>query len=124
MTDQRTDDEVRQLLVHPVVWPHLTAWLTARGIALSQQQFTADDLPSAEPPTDSRDLMGVYTHIFKQLPRETAALLVATITADPELHGRPTALAQAALLVSAGHRLGWTDHPAPPVQCPAPEEQP
>lgn len=115
MTEQPATDEVRQLLVHPAVWPHLTSWLAARGIALSQTQFTADDLPTyvmtpdAEPPTDSRDLIGVYTHIFKKLPRETAALLVATVTADPQMHGRQTALAQAAMLVSAGHRLGWTD---------------
>lgn len=109
------DDEVRQLLVHPVVWPHLTSWLAARGIDLSPQQFSDDDLPTyvmtpgAGKPTDSRDLMGVYTRIFKQLPRETVALLVATVTADPELHGRQTAIAQAAMLVSVGHRMGWTE---------------
>ncbi|MFE0472580.1 hypothetical protein ACFW2V_13295 [Streptomyces sp. NPDC058947] len=111
------DDEVRQLLVHPAVWPHLTSWLKARGIDLSQTQFSVDDLPTyvmtpgAEPPTTQSDLLGVYTRIFKQLPRETAALLVATVTADPELNGRQTVLAQAALLVSTGHRLGWTDTP-------------
>ena len=116
MTDPTpVDDEVRQLLVHPVVWPHLTSWLAARGVALSRQQFSEDDLPTyvmtpgAEKSTDSRDLMGVYTRIFKQLPRETVALLVATVTADPELHGRRTAIAQAAMLVSVGHRLGWTE---------------
>lgn len=118
MTNKPATDEVRQLLVHPVVWPHLTSWLAARGIALAQHQFSEDDLPTyvmtpgAEPPTDSSDLLGAYTQIFKRLPRETAALLVATVTADPQMHGRQTALAQAALLVSAGHRLGWTDIPA------------
>ena len=108
-------DEVRQLLVHPVVWPHLVSWLKARGIGLSQQQFNDDDLPTyvmtpgAEQPTDPGDLLGVYTRIFKQLPREAVALLVATVTGDPDLHGRRTTIAQAAMLVSLGHRMGWTD---------------
>ncbi|HEY6114345.1 MAG TPA: hypothetical protein VI172_00150 [Candidatus Dormibacteraeota bacterium] len=112
--DNRPDDEVRQLLVHPAVWPHLQSWLTARGIDLTQTQFSGDDLPTyvmtpgAGKPTDPDDLMGVYTRIFKQLPRETVALLVATVAVDPELHGRRTALAQAAMLVSVGRRLGWT----------------
>jgi hypothetical protein len=115
VTTTPADDEVRQLLVHPVVWPHLHSWLTARGIGLSRQQFSDDDLPTyvmtpgAAKPTDAGDLMAVYTRIFKHLPREVVALLVATVTADPDLHGRQTALAQAALLVSLGHRLGWTD---------------
>lgn len=120
MAEHTAADEVRQVLVHPVVWPHLTSWLAARGVALSQQQFSEDDLPTyvmtpgAEQPTDSRDLLGAYTQIFKRLPRETVALLVATVTADPQLHGRQTALAQAALLVSVGHRLGWaTEEPTP-----------
>lgn len=119
MTTNQRDDEVRQLLVHPVVWPHLTSWLAARGIALSPQQFSDDDLPTyvmtpgAEQPTDSRDLLNVYTRIFKQLPREMVALLVATVTADPQLHGRRTALAQAAMLVSVGHRFGWHDDEEP-----------
>ncbi|MEU8756247.1 hypothetical protein AB0C88_37745 [Streptomyces chartreusis] len=108
-------DEVRQLLVHPAVWPHLTTWLAARGIDLAQTQFAADDLPtyvmtpSDTPPITPIDLLGVYSQIFKKLPRETAALLVATVATDPELHGRRTAIAQAAMLVSAGHRLGWTE---------------
>jgi len=109
------NDEVRQLLVHPAVWPHLVSWLTARGVDLSQTQFSDDDLPTyvmtpgAGKPIESRDLMSAYTQIFKRLPRETVALLVATITTDPERHGRRTALAQAAMLVSVGHRLGWTE---------------
>lgn len=115
MTTNQRDDEVRQLLVHPVVWPHLTSWLAARGIDLSKQQFSDDDLPTyvmtpgAGKPTDPSDLLGVYTQIFKHLPREAVALLVATVAADPEMHGRRTALAQAAMLVSLGHRMGWTD---------------
>jgi hypothetical protein len=39
-------DEVRQLLVHPAVWPHLERWLAARNITLSRQQFDEDDLPT------------------------------------------------------------------------------
>jgi hypothetical protein len=39
-------DEVRQLLVHPAVWPHLEQWLAARNITLSRQQFSEDDLPT------------------------------------------------------------------------------
>lgn len=39
-------DEVRQMLVHPTVWPDLVAWLTARRIALKPMQFSADDLPT------------------------------------------------------------------------------
>lgn len=109
-------DEVRQLLVHPAVWPHLQSWLAARGVALSPpQQFSDDDLPTYvmtpgdSPPITDRDQFDVYVKIFKQLPRQYAALLVAAVTTDPDLHGRRTALAQAALLVSAGHRLGWAD---------------
>jgi len=45
MTEQPTD-EVRQLLVHPAVWPYLEAWLAARSITLSRQQFSEDDLPT------------------------------------------------------------------------------
>jgi hypothetical protein len=67
MTDQPApDDEVRQLLVHPVVWPHLTAWLKTRGIIPALLPLDGDDLPT----------------------------YVMTLT-----------------------------DPAPPVQCPAPEEQ-
>lgn len=114
MTDHTTDDEVRQLLVHPVVWPHLTSWLKARNIELSAQQFSDDDLPTyvmtpGPETTASRDQLGTYTRIFKQLPRETVAELVAAVTTDPDLHGRRTAIAQAALLVSVGHHLGWGD---------------
>lgn len=116
MSEQPTD-EVRQLLVHPAVWPHLETWLAARGIGVSVEQFDQDDLPTyvmtpdVEPPTAPGELLGTYTQIFKQLPREAAALLVATVTIDPQLHGRRTDVAQAALLVSVGHRLGWS--PAP-----------
>jgi hypothetical protein len=39
-------DEVRQLLVHPAVWPHLEVWLAAHNITVSPQQFSDDDLPT------------------------------------------------------------------------------
>lgn len=113
MTDQPAHYEVRQILVHPVVWPHLTQWLATRGIELSAHTFGDDDLPtyvmtpSTVTPQASRSTLAAYTRIFKQLPRETVAELVATIATDPALYGRRTAIAQAAMLVSAGHHLGW-----------------
>lgn len=110
----RPDDEVRQLLVHPVVWPPLLSWLKARNIELSAQQFGDDDLPtyvmtpSTVTTATGRDQLDTYVRIFKQLPREAVAELVSAVTTDPDLHGRRTALAQAAMLVSVGHQLGWT----------------
>lgn len=41
MTDT---DEVRQVVVHPAVWPHLEAWLTQRGISLALLTPAGDDL--------------------------------------------------------------------------------
>lgn len=38
--------EVYQVLVHGAVWDDFKAWLDSRGIALSAQQFSADDLPT------------------------------------------------------------------------------
>lgn len=112
MTDT-ADDTVRQLLVHAAVWPHLTSWLEARNIELSAQQF-GDDGPTTYVMTPStvtreatRDQLDTYVRIFKQLPRETVAELVAAITTDPALHGRRTAITQAAMLVSVGWGLGW-----------------
>lgn len=31
-----TDNEIRQVLVHPAVWPHLIDWLSSRGITLGR----------------------------------------------------------------------------------------
>jgi hypothetical protein len=45
MSEQPTD-EVRQLLVHPAVWPYLEAWLALRGITLSLDHFEDDVLPT------------------------------------------------------------------------------
>lgn len=110
-----TDDTVRQLLVHPVVWPPLLSWLKARNIELSAQKFGDDDLPTyvMTPSTvtreATRDQLDTYVRIFKHLPRETVAELVAAATTDPDLHGRRTAIAQAAMLVSVGWGLGWHD---------------
>ena len=39
-------DEVRQVVVHPVVWPHLEAWLHARNIRLALFSDNEDDLPT------------------------------------------------------------------------------
>ena len=119
MTATRPDGEVRQLLVHPAVWPHLTSWLAARNIELSAQQFGDEDLPtyvmtpSTVTPAATRDQLDTYVRIFKQLPREAVAELVVAMTTDPALHGRRTAIAQAAMLVSVGHRFGWTDSEEP-----------
>ncbi|HEY9408462.1 MAG TPA: hypothetical protein VIP77_02680 [Jiangellaceae bacterium] len=112
-------DEVRQLLVHPVVWPHLTSWLYARQIELSRIQSSEDDLPTyvMTPSTVTReagrDELDAYVRIFKQLPREAVAELVVAMTTDPALHGRQTTVAQAAMLVSVGHRFGWTGNEEP-----------
>jgi hypothetical protein len=38
-------NEVRQVLVHPVVWPALEAWLAGRGIDLCPVPVE-DDLPT------------------------------------------------------------------------------
>jgi hypothetical protein len=114
-----TTDEVRQLLVHPVVWPHLTSWLKARQIELSRMQSSEDDLPTyvMTPSTITRaagrDELDAYVRIFKQLPRQAVAELVVAMTTDPALHGRRTAVAQAAMLVSVGHRIGWTNSEEP-----------
>lgn len=108
-------DEIRQLLVHPAVWPHLESWLAARHISVSPLPLEGDDLPTyvmspdlerSEPTTDH---LAAYTRILKQLPRQAVAELVAAVTTDPELHGRRTAIAQASMLVSVGHRMGWAD---------------
>lgn len=63
-------------------------------------------------PDEDRDRLTAYAQIFKKLPRKTAAELVAAISTDPELQGRRTVIAQAAVLVSFGHAMGWTDTPA------------
>ena len=47
MTDQPEPGEVRQLLVHPAVWPRLELWLEAHGITLAcAGQLGEDDLPT------------------------------------------------------------------------------
>lgn len=56
-----------------------------------------------------RARLAAYAKIFKQLPRPAAAQLLAIIATDPELADRQTVIAQAAVLVTAGHRLGWVD---------------
>ena len=38
------DDEVRQVVVHPAVWPQLEAWLTQRGITLALLSPAGEDL--------------------------------------------------------------------------------
>lgn len=40
------DDEVRQLLVHPSVWPDLVAWLAGRGINVGLMPPVEDELPT------------------------------------------------------------------------------
>lgn len=46
MTDRPAPDEVRQLLVHPAVWPYLELWLMAHGITVSPQQISDDGPPT------------------------------------------------------------------------------
>lgn len=43
MTDN-PDGEVRQVVVHPAVWPHLEAWLAGRGIELALLSAAGEDL--------------------------------------------------------------------------------
>lgn len=40
------DDEVRQLLVHPAVWPDLVQWLDRRSIDVGPMPPTEGDLPT------------------------------------------------------------------------------
>jgi len=40
------DEPVRQLLVHPAVWPALVQWLADRQIDVSPHRFADDDLPT------------------------------------------------------------------------------
>lgn len=54
-----------------------------------------------------KDRLAEYARLFRHLPRTVAAELVAEVASDPDLQGRKTVIAQAAVLVSAGHRLGW-----------------
>ncbi|MER8220942.1 hypothetical protein ABTZ58_10180 [Streptomyces sp. NPDC094143] len=37
-------DEVRQVVVHPAVWPHLETWLVGRGIELALLSPAGEDL--------------------------------------------------------------------------------
>ncbi|QQN79752.1 hypothetical protein [Streptomyces sp. XC 2026] len=48
MTTEPDREPIRQLLVHPAVWPHLTAWLEARRIVVARlpQGALEDDLPT------------------------------------------------------------------------------
>ena len=47
MTEQPpADNEVRQLLVHGAVWPHLVAWLDTRGIEVGLMPPIEGDLPT------------------------------------------------------------------------------
>lgn len=43
-TPEAADSEVRQLVVHPAVWQHLTDWLNARGIDVNLMTPAGDDL--------------------------------------------------------------------------------
>lgn len=46
MPELPADDIVRQLLVHPVVWSDLVAWLSARGIDVGLMPTGEDELPT------------------------------------------------------------------------------
>ena len=56
-------DEFRQVVVHPVVWPHLEAWLRQRNISLNLLSFKEDDLPTYvmgfvdEPAPEGREVL-------------------------------------------------------------------
>lgn len=62
---------------------------------------------------DPAGLLKPYTAVLRQLPREAATELVALLMRDPQVPSRG-AIAQAAVLVSAGNRLGWVAQGAEP----------
>ncbi|GAA1113661.1 hypothetical protein [Nocardiopsis metallicus] len=39
-----TDEEVRQLVVHPALWPTLTDWLNSKGLDVTQISPAGEDL--------------------------------------------------------------------------------
>ncbi|MGC5534277.1 hypothetical protein [Streptomyces sp. SR-10] len=43
MTQPPAEGEVRQLLVHPAVWPGLESWLLQRGIEIADLGVPGDD---------------------------------------------------------------------------------
>ncbi|WP_186343710.1 hypothetical protein [Streptomyces sp. CFMR 7] len=43
MTTPPAEGEVRQLLVHPAVWPGLESWLLQRGIEIAELGVLGDD---------------------------------------------------------------------------------
>lgn len=45
-TKPPADDVVRQLLVHPVIWPDLVEWLDRRGIDVGLMPPAEDALPT------------------------------------------------------------------------------
>lgn len=57
MTTTPKPGDVRQILVHPAVWPDLEAWLAARGIDLGLMPQVEDDLPTycMQPRAETRD---------------------------------------------------------------------
>lgn len=51
--EQQAAPDVRQVVVHPAVWPHLEAWLAGRGLLLVRMPDQPDDLPTyVMQPTD------------------------------------------------------------------------
>lgn len=46
MTEPTPTDEVRQVVVHPVVWPHLERWLRSHHLQLDLLPMDGDDLPT------------------------------------------------------------------------------
>nr|WSX48857.1 hypothetical protein OG409_07800 [Streptomyces sp. NBC_00974] len=44
MTDNAPEPEVRQVVVHPAIWPHLEAWLNQRNVSLALLFPAGEDL--------------------------------------------------------------------------------
>lgn len=63
--------------------------------------------PNQPAQTEGSDPLQTYARIFRQFPRKTSAELVAAVASDPELSGRRTVIAQAAMLASFRHAMGW-----------------
>ncbi|MFK0140679.1 hypothetical protein [Streptomyces murinus] len=74
---------------------------------------TVYQCPGSHPDPAGQEQLTKYARILRQLPRQAAAELVAAVITDPELSDRKTVIAQAAILVSAGHRLGWINEDQP-----------
>lgn len=116
-------DEPQDAHLALVAWqPRLEMWLHGQAICgRTVPQGEQDDGTTVTCPeclaararyeeilaNDPADLLNAYAAVFKQLPRKTAAELVATLMRDP-LVPKKSAISQAAVLASVAYGMGWT----------------